>query len=78
LAGGLVRLRLQTWHRVYLPGDAPQPHGVLLCLRCLDEAEGIAPRFTMHLRPVAEAKGELRIEVGGVMMLDIALISREP
>jgi hypothetical protein len=83
LPGRVVRLRLQTWHRVYLPGDAPQPHGVLLCVRSLDSSdrrdagptESIVPLFEMGLRPLAEAKGELRIEVGGGMMLDFCAMS---
>jgi hypothetical protein len=78
LSGQFVRLRLQTWHRVYLPGDPPQPHGLLLCVRTLGApdqrdtgpTEGVAPLFTMRLRPLTEARGELRIEVGGGMMLD--------
>lgn len=73
LPGRIVRLRLQTWHRAYLPGDAPQPHGVLLCLRCLEGAEFPTPRFTMRLGKNAEALGELRIDVGGGMMLDFRL-----
>jgi len=70
LSGRIVRLRLQTWHRVYLPGDAPEPHGVLLGVRCLDGDEGVVPHWDMQLQPLAEAKGELRIEVGGGMVLD--------
>ena len=70
LSGRLVRLRLQTWHRIYLPGDAPQPHGVLLCVRGLDSDELTNPLLEMCLRPFAEARGELRIDVGGGMMLD--------
>lgn len=77
LPGQLVRLRLQTWHRVYLPGDAPQPHGLLLCVRHLkDDAESVA-LFTMQLRPRAEARGKLRIEVGGGMMLDLCRTSSD-
>jgi len=70
LPGRLVRLRLQTWHRIYLPGDAPQPHGVLLCVRDRAGDAGNTPVFEMCLRPRVEAKGELRIDVGGGMMLD--------
>jgi hypothetical protein len=78
LSGRLVRLRLQTWHRAYLPGDAPQPHGVLLCVRDRPERPdaGLAiPLFTIHLRPLAEAQGELRIEVGGGMLLDFCTMN---
>jgi hypothetical protein len=70
LFGRIVRLRLQTWHRIYLPGESPQPHGLLLCLRCLDGETDTLPLFEMFLRPYADARGELCIEVGGGMMLD--------
>lgn len=66
----IVRLRLQTWHRIYLPGDAPQPHGLLLHVRAFDGEEENAPRFTMLLEKTSEARGELRIDVGGGMLLD--------
>jgi hypothetical protein len=66
----LVRIRLQTWHRIYLLGDAPEPHGVLMCVRCLEGDEKVAPLFAMNLRPLAEAAGELRLDVGGGMVLD--------
>jgi hypothetical protein len=76
LSGCLVLLRLQTWHRVYLPGEAPQPHGVLLCVRSLDiakwrDAGPIVLPFEMRLRSLAEARGEVRIDVGGRMVLDL-------
>ncbi|MHB1426617.1 MAG: hypothetical protein ACYC3I_25935 [Gemmataceae bacterium] len=70
LAGRLVRIRLQTWHRIYLPGDAPQPHGVLLCVRCVED---VVPSFAMELRSIAEARGQLRIDVGGGIMLDFEM-----
>jgi hypothetical protein len=68
LSGRLVRLRLQTWHRVYLPGEPPHPHGVLLYVREADE-EGNRI-FAAGLRPVCEARGGLRVDVGGGMVLD--------
>src|SRR4051812_28608096 len=33
LAGQVARVRLQTWHRAILPGDVPEPYGILLCVR---------------------------------------------
>jgi len=73
LPGRLIRLRLQTWHRVYLPGETPQPHGILLCMRGIPDEDTITPVFEMRLRPLAEATGELHIEVGGRMVLDFFL-----
>src|SRR5262245_62037945 len=37
LAGRAAHVRLQTWHRALLPGDPPEPHGILLCLREITE-----------------------------------------
>lgn len=76
LSGRFVRVRLQTWHRSYLPGDVPQPHGVLLYVRSLASDERKVPVFEMHLRPLVEAKGELRIAVGGGIMLDFFATSK--
>jgi hypothetical protein len=36
LAGRLARVRLQTWHKSILPGDRPQPYGILFCVRALE------------------------------------------
>src|SRR5262245_8133004 len=33
LGGNAALVRLQTWHRALLPGDAPQPYGILLHAR---------------------------------------------
>src|SRR5262245_28201702 len=33
LPSRVTRLRIQTWHKVILPGEAPEPYGVLLCIR---------------------------------------------
>src|SRR5438552_7971751 len=33
LPGRVTRLRIQTWHKVILSGDAPKPYGILLCVR---------------------------------------------
>src|SRR5260370_18700991 len=33
LGGRVALVRLQTWHRAILPGDALQPYGLLLCVR---------------------------------------------
>src|SRR5437773_84201 len=36
LAGRVVRLRLSYWHRRILPGEAPEPFGLLLVVRPLE------------------------------------------
>ena len=70
LAGQPARMRMQTWHRAILPGESPQPYGLLLCVRGLppgDQPDGV---FTMRLVRSGEAEGDLRVDVGGGMVLD--------
>ena len=78
LGGCLARVRLQTWHRVFLPGDVPQPWGVLLCVRCLDGCSGPTPEAgpcyrTRLVRP-AEQQGELFLTLGGGLVLEFRAI----
>lgn len=70
LSGDPARLRLQTWHRAILPGDAPQPYGILLCVRCPAAGEARDHFFTMQLVPRSEARGDLQVDVGGGFVLD--------
>jgi hypothetical protein len=70
LSGQSVRVRLQTWHRAILPGESPGPYGVLLCVRCLPTDDLSRSVFTTQLVRRSEAEGELRVEVGGGMVLD--------
>src|SRR5205823_14428060 len=35
LIGCTAWVRIQTWHRALLPGDRPEPYGILLCIRSL-------------------------------------------
>jgi hypothetical protein len=70
LADQVVRVRLQTWHRAILPGDAPQPYGVLLCVRCPVEG-GAGPLFTTRLTTRALAAGDLEVDVGGGLVLEL-------
>jgi hypothetical protein len=70
LPGRPARLRVQTWHRAILPGDTPGPYGILLCVRCQAVDDVREPLFTMQLVPRPEARGDLRVEVGGGLMLD--------
>src|SRR5262249_49179285 len=39
LAGRVAVMRLQTWYRALLPGDVPEPYGLLLCVRDAAGAE---------------------------------------
>jgi len=42
-------------------------------MRGIPDEDTITPVFEMRLRPLAEATGELHIEVGGRMVLDFFL-----
>jgi hypothetical protein len=71
LTGQVASVRLQTWHRVSLPGDLPAPYGVLLCIRCLDRAPGPEPPlFMTRLVQRSEAAGDLHLDLGGELVLE--------
>jgi hypothetical protein len=74
----IARVRLQTWHRSVLPGERPEPFGLLLCVR-LDEtaskrahypAKEKAATFSTRLVRAEECSGDLQLDVGGEMILE--------
>src|SRR5207253_2064575 len=69
LAGRVAAVRLQTWHRAILPGDVPEPFGLLLCVRVNPQPDGV-PGWSMQLVDAREASGDLVVEVGGGKVLD--------
>ena len=69
LTGRLVRVRLQTWHKVILPGDPPEPYGILLCARTLPHA-GNEPHYTTRLAASSEEPFDLALDVGGGLRLE--------
>jgi hypothetical protein len=75
LAGRPARLRLQTWHRAILPGDPPEPYGLLLNVRTRDIAPP-ADLWAMRLVGGREAAGSLWVEVGGGLVLDLSPATR--
>jgi hypothetical protein len=73
LVGRVVRLRLQTWHRALVPGDAPTPYGVLLCAWA-GEADGCEPgMYEARLVETASDDSELVVDVGGLRVLELRL-----
>lgn len=63
-AGRCARARLQTWHKVILPGSPPEPYGILMCLWTLKDAA--SERFYEgHLQQAADASLPLCLELGG-------------
>jgi hypothetical protein len=41
-----------------------------MCVRCLPEDDLFSSLFTLHLVPLGEAEGDLRVDVGGGMAVD--------
>jgi hypothetical protein len=74
LAGLAAVVRLQTWHRATLPGDAPAPHGLLLCVRALERG---TPSYAARLVRRAEAEGDLVLGVGGLLALEFRAVRTE-
>jgi hypothetical protein len=72
LAGRHAEVRLQTWHRAILPGEAPRPWGVLLCVRGL--GDGAAADYTAALQRAGEGAFALALDVGGGMWLFFRLL----
>jgi hypothetical protein len=70
LAGQPARVRLQPWHRAILPGDRPEPFGILFCVR--DQGDGQAQEvpFAARLVPAPEAGFDLALDVGGGRVLE--------
>jgi hypothetical protein len=72
LAGREVWLRLQTWHRSHLPGDVPEPYGVVVWVRGAERLTSSKSRpliYATRLVSAAEAEGDLRLDVGGRFVL---------
>jgi hypothetical protein len=70
LLGQTARLRVQTWHKAILPAEAPQIHGVLMCVRLAPSAAG-QPRFKARLARKQDEPCALRIDLGGGMALKL-------
>lgn len=69
LTGKLVRIRLQTWHKAILPGERPEPYGILLAVRTVDEGDG--PNvFAVGLAPHSTELRDLIVDVGGGLRLE--------
>ncbi len=75
LAGRPARLRLQTWHRAVLPGDRPEPYGLLLCVRT-GEPPPPGDLWTTRLVAPELATGGLVVDVGGGLVLEACAPAR--
>ena len=69
LVDRLVAVRVQTWHKAILPGDRPQPYGILLCVRTLDAREERA-WYHVRLSPPSAEPVDLALDVGGGLRLE--------
>jgi hypothetical protein len=59
-----VGLRLQTWHKRILLDWPPEPYGVLLCVRALEQLEAKL-RYTACLAAHEDGVIDLALDVGG-------------
>ena len=69
-----ARVRFQVWHRALLPGDRPEPYGLLVCI---DSRYRTAPDRLYHTRLVksGESAADLILDVGGGLELAFLLDS---
>ncbi len=64
-----VQLRLQTWHRAVLPGDVPEPCGILL-LAGRQDGPSAGPLHATRLTRHPELPFVLALDVGGRLFLE--------
>jgi hypothetical protein len=57
-----------------LPGDEPAPYGLLLCVRSLGRGR---PLYTARLVSRGEAGGDLTLDVGGLLVLELRALRTE-
>jgi hypothetical protein len=69
LDGTLAQVRLQTWHKAILPGEPPQPFGILVCVRVLDEESGNS-EYDTRIVSSPDSSCELALDVGGMRWLE--------
>jgi hypothetical protein len=68
LPGRNLQVRLQTWHKLILPGEPPQPWGILLCLQPHPEPAA-EPVHVARLLPSGDPSLDMALEVGGGLNL---------
>jgi hypothetical protein len=69
LTNRTARVRLQSWHKAILPGEAPAPYGVLFCIRC-EEQETQRPPFVARFVQECEEPFALALDVGGGLVME--------
>jgi hypothetical protein len=75
LEGRTAAIRLQVWHRAILPGEPPEPFGLLLCIR--ETGGGGEEQYAAALVSQAEAHNgvaDLAVDVGGGLVLQLTEI----
>ncbi len=75
LAGRPALVRLQTWHRAILPGEPPEPFGILLCVRSGPAAGSLLVARLVH-EPSTGAT--VAMDVGGRLWLAFVAPSEAP
>jgi hypothetical protein len=79
LVDQIAFIRLQTWNRAVLPGERPEPYGLLFCVRSVASPKlrpsphgpgRPAETFSTRLVPASVQSGELQLDVGGELTLE--------
>ncbi len=68
-AGQPTRVRLQVWHKAILPGDRPEPFGLLMCLRKLGSLQ-TGSMLETRLTPKPEDGFALALDLGGNRVME--------
>jgi|SRR5579864_7372106 len=68
--GRVAELRLQTWRKIILPHEPPQPYGIVLSLRPAAEIADMVV-YECVLTSAGVEPHQLQIDVGGRMVLTV-------
>jgi hypothetical protein len=77
LPGRTTQVRLQTWHKIILPGKPPEPFGLLLCIQPRSSPAAL-PTHAARLQPSGEPPLDLGLEVGGGLSLTFLRLAAAP
>lgn len=69
LVGREVLVRFQVWHRAILPGDAPKPYGILICINTASQSTS-GPLHETRLTKAGGTIPALALDVGGGLFLE--------
>ena len=68
-----ARARLQVWHRAILPGDRPEPYGIVFYLRSVSRSLG-SPVYRTRMVKTPAPGCSLALDLGGGLVLEFQRI----